>query len=137
MHEPCARHGFDSAEDVCRRCGRDFCGDCLVYSFGPTAAPYCRACALAASGVSHRNEPVAALSRREIRDRHRRWLAVRAAGPRTVEAEPESRVPVAADRPAPAEPMGFEDDRRRDDDPVGRRGYVPAHLAHEDERAAF
>ncbi len=51
MNEQCAKHQFEPAEDVCRTCGWDFCGECLVYAFGPNKPPFCMSCALAASGV--------------------------------------------------------------------------------------
>ena len=51
MEGRCAKHQFEAAEDACRSCGNEFCGDCLVYSFGPKKPPYCIACALTAAGV--------------------------------------------------------------------------------------
>ena len=51
MDGRCAKHQFEAAESVCRACGNEFCGECLVYSFGPKKPPFCVACALAAAGV--------------------------------------------------------------------------------------
>lgn len=51
MEGRCAKHQFEAAEDTCRSCGNEFCGECLVYSFGPKKPPYCIACALTAAGV--------------------------------------------------------------------------------------
>jgi len=79
MHEPCAKHQFEAAEDVCRTCGWDFCGECLVYAFGPDKPPYCLACALAASGVRSGAGNPPARTKREIKARHKEWLKVRAA----------------------------------------------------------
>src|SRR5438045_7854000 len=47
----CVRHPFELAEDGCARCGLLFCGECLVYSFGPKKPPFCIPCAVAAAGV--------------------------------------------------------------------------------------
>lgn len=47
----CNTHPFDSAIDVCRRCGHEFCADCLVYAFGTKKPPFCVPCALEAAGV--------------------------------------------------------------------------------------
>jgi hypothetical protein len=51
MDGRCERHLFDQAIDLCDRCGAEFCGDCLVYSFGPKKPPYCLPCAVEAAGV--------------------------------------------------------------------------------------
>ncbi|HEX9995357.1 MAG TPA: hypothetical protein VGB14_20730 [Acidimicrobiales bacterium] len=51
MLDTCTRHPFERAEDTCRSCGNGFCGDCLVYAFGPKRPPYCIGCAIAAAGV--------------------------------------------------------------------------------------
>ena len=51
MEGRCAKHQFEAAEDTCRSCGNEFCGECLVYAFGPKKPPYCIACALTAAGV--------------------------------------------------------------------------------------
>ena len=82
MQESCAKHQFESAEDVCRSCGWDFCGECLVYSFGATKAPYCLACALAASGVRSGTPHPALRSKKEIKIRHREWVQERASSQR-------------------------------------------------------
>ena len=46
----CEDHSFESAEEVCRRCGGEFCELCLVYPFG-AAKPMCKECAMVAGGV--------------------------------------------------------------------------------------
>jgi hypothetical protein len=51
MEGRCERHLFDQAIDLCERCGAEFCGDCLVYSFGPKKPPYCLPCAVEQAGV--------------------------------------------------------------------------------------
>ncbi len=47
----CAKHPFEAAVENCRECGHRYCGECLVYSFGPKKPPFCVQCALAAAGV--------------------------------------------------------------------------------------
>ncbi len=80
MNEQCAKHQFEPAEDVCRTCGWDFCGECLVYAFGPNKPPYCLSCALAASGVRSGAGNPPLRSKKEIKARHKQWHAARASG---------------------------------------------------------
>jgi hypothetical protein len=47
----CDNHPFDPALAACRRCKRDYCATCLVFSFGPRKPPFCIPCALDAGGV--------------------------------------------------------------------------------------
>jgi hypothetical protein len=66
MDRTCCKHPFERAEDSCRACASSFCGECLVYAFGPRRPPYCIGCAIAAAGVrSTAANPTA--SRRELR----------------------------------------------------------------------
>jgi hypothetical protein len=51
MEGRCERHLFEQADDLCQRCGAEFCQDCLVYSFGPKKPPFCLPCAVEAAGV--------------------------------------------------------------------------------------
>lgn len=80
MDRTCNKHPFERAEDCCRACGSAFCGECLVYAFGPRRPPYCIGCAIAAAGVrstaanakASRKELRAAAKERRLRrkDRH-------------------------------------------------------------------
>ncbi|HEY5154505.1 MAG TPA: hypothetical protein VIJ47_07215 [Acidimicrobiales bacterium] len=83
MEERCAKHQFEAAEGVCRTCGYDFCGECLVFSFGPNKPPYCLACALTASGVRSNAANPPLRTKREIKLRHKEWMQAREAGHRT------------------------------------------------------
>jgi hypothetical protein len=47
----CDTHPFNAAADACRHCARQFCGECLVYAYGPDKKPMCVGCALVAAGV--------------------------------------------------------------------------------------
>jgi hypothetical protein len=47
----CHTHGTESSAGTCRSCLREFCDDCLVYSYGRAKAPYCIRCALVAAGA--------------------------------------------------------------------------------------
>ena len=51
MQGQCDKHLFEAAEDRCGKCGYEFCGECLVYSFGAKKPPFCIACAVAAAGI--------------------------------------------------------------------------------------
>lgn len=51
MQSRCAKHLFEGAEDRCGKCGLEFCGECLVYAFGPKKPPLCIPCAVAAAGI--------------------------------------------------------------------------------------
>ncbi len=46
----CRNHSFDFAESVCRRCGLEFCDDCVVRPFGKSK-PFCKDCAMVLGGV--------------------------------------------------------------------------------------
>lgn len=65
----CVRHPMSVAEQVCHRCGHDFCTDCVVYPFGISKGAMCIACALEAGGVSRQRTGRPHLSRKQIRDR--------------------------------------------------------------------
>jgi hypothetical protein len=51
MQSRCAKHLFEGAEDFCGKCGLEFCGECLVYAFGPKKPPLCIPCAVQAAGI--------------------------------------------------------------------------------------
>lgn len=93
----CIRHTFERAEDNCRTCGLSFCGECLVYSFGPKRPPYCIPCAIAASGVrSTAGNPPA--SRRQLRAAAKERKARRRAGDEPVS---EALATAMTEEPAP------------------------------------
>jgi hypothetical protein len=76
----CRDHSFETAEEVCRRCGAEFCELCLVFPFG-ASKPLCKECAMAVGGVrSHVSRPP--MARKDIRrkvkafEAHRRNRAV-------------------------------------------------------------
>jgi hypothetical protein len=48
----CHTHDVETSAGTCRSCLREFCRDCLVYSYGRAKAPYCIRCALVAAGTS-------------------------------------------------------------------------------------
>ena len=67
MDGACEKHSFERREANCRACGGEFCGDCLVYAYGPKKPPYCVSCALAAAGVRSSAARPVVRSRRELR----------------------------------------------------------------------
>jgi hypothetical protein len=69
MEQQCAQHQFEMSVDMCRTCGHDFCGECLVYSFGADQAPFCVSCALSAAGVRSSGTRPPARPKREIKRR--------------------------------------------------------------------
>ena len=108
--ESCAKHPHERGVALCRRCGASWCGDCLVYAFGPKKPPYCMGCAMVAGGVrSAAARP--AMSRKELKARRKQVRAAAKApqAPEQVEpdgapAEPEPAVAMteaAPDAPAP------------------------------------
>ena len=40
----CREHSFESAAELCRRCGLEYCEACVVYPFG-AKKPLCKTCA--------------------------------------------------------------------------------------------
>ena len=66
MARVCIRHPFLSSENLCGRCGAEFCRECLVFPRGQKL-PLCVTCAITASGV--RSNASAGVSKREIRAR--------------------------------------------------------------------
>jgi len=69
----CRDHSFETAENVCRRCGLEYCELCLVYPFG-VKKPLCKECAMVAGGVrSHAARPE--MPKREIKRRAKAWDA--------------------------------------------------------------
>ena len=63
----CERHQFEAAADRCGRCGHEFCGECIVYSFGPKKPPFCIPCAVAAAGIRSNASSRPVISRREAK----------------------------------------------------------------------
>jgi hypothetical protein len=51
VHKSCEKHPFETADGMCHQCGRDYCGECLVFARGPKKPPACISCALAMAGV--------------------------------------------------------------------------------------
>jgi hypothetical protein len=64
MARVCNRHPFLLSENLCGRCGLEFCRDCLVYPRGQKL-PLCVTCAVAKAGV--RSADSNAVSWRAIR----------------------------------------------------------------------
>jgi|GEM_PF-1780276 len=67
MQGRCTKHLFESAEDRCGKCGLEFCGECLVYAFGPKRPPYCIPCAVAAAGIRAAAGNRPAVPKRELK----------------------------------------------------------------------
>ncbi len=79
----CQVHSFESATELCRRCGLEFCDTCIVSPFG-AKKPYCKECAMTLGGVrAHvtRN----ALPARQIRRRVKEFETITAARRRTTD----------------------------------------------------
>ncbi len=66
MARVCIRHPFLLSENLCGRCGAEFCRECLVFPRGQKL-PMCVTCAITASGV--RSNATPGVSKREIRAR--------------------------------------------------------------------
>ncbi len=63
----CDKHPFETSQDLCNDCGREFCPECLVHPFGPKRAPICLDCALTKSGVRKHAARGKVRSRRVLR----------------------------------------------------------------------
>ena len=66
MARVCIRHPFLVSENLCGRCGSEFCRECLVFPRGQKL-PLCVTCAVTASGARVRG--AAGISKRIIRSR--------------------------------------------------------------------
>jgi hypothetical protein len=78
MARVCNHHPFLLSENICGRCGAEFCAECLVHPRGQKL-PLCVTCAVAAGGA---NPGTKGLSRRKIRSIARtRAAEVSAAAP--------------------------------------------------------
>jgi hypothetical protein len=49
----CEKHQFELAQGTCRKCGYPWCGDCIIFPFGPDRPALCVSCAVAVAGVRH------------------------------------------------------------------------------------
>lgn len=99
----CRDHSFETAEDLCRRCGAEYCELCLVFPFG-ASKPLCKECAMAAGGVrSHVSRP--ALGKRDLRRKIKAFEERRAgrASPSTFGDVNEAAEAVLHDPLAPTE----------------------------------
>lgn len=84
MDGHCEKHVFEATEGLCRTCGGEFCGDCLVYAYGRKKPPYCVSCALSAGGVRSSAARPQVRSKRQMRremKEHRRRAKVTAKTP--------------------------------------------------------
>ncbi|MEZ5247053.1 MAG: hypothetical protein R2707_18330 [Acidimicrobiales bacterium] len=69
----CRDHSFETAENICRRCGLEYCELCLVFPFG-AKKPLCKECAMVAGGVrSHAARPE--MPKRDLKRRVKVWEA--------------------------------------------------------------
>lgn len=103
----CVKHQFETGEAMCRHCGDWFCGECLVYSFGPSKPPFCVGCALAASGVRSNAAKRPKVSRRERKRREQEA----AAAMQQVRAQQQAREPVAIDWDSPEDAWPHDPNR--------------------------
>jgi hypothetical protein len=108
----CVRHQFEAAGDLCRVCDQPFCGECLVYSFGPTQPPFCVNCALSAAGVRVRGARPAKVSRRELKRREKEAKARAKAEQEAAAAEPviDWSIPGSEDGEEPDPTFSFFDE---------------------------
>jgi hypothetical protein len=112
MQGRCDKHLFEGAEDRCGRCGYEFCGECLVYSFGPKKPPFCIPCAVAAAGIRSNagHRPMADTRelkqlKKERRSAFRRLRREDVCPEATMDAPPE--MPVASALNGPVMPVQF------------------------------
>ena len=98
----CREHSFERSEDICNRCGAEYCELCLVYPFGPRKS-LCKECAMVAGGVrAHTVRPE--MPKRDVKRRKKAFQA-RATGRAKARSETELATetfePVLSDPLAP------------------------------------
>lgn len=98
----CRDHSFETAEEVCRRCGLEYCALCLVYPFG-ARKPLCKECAMTQGGVRSHTQR-AAMGRRDLRkkvkafrDHHAARSATASGGSEDVPARQDPLEPLKPD----------------------------------------
>lgn len=97
----CHDHSFERAENVCRRCGLEFCELCLVYPFGANR-PFCKECAMVAGGVrSQASRPE--MAKRDLKSRVKAWTSRQKASSSANGEVPAESNPVLNDPLAPTE----------------------------------
>ena len=113
----CRDHSFETAIDVCRRCGLEFCEICVVHPFG-AKKPFCKECAMVQGGVrthSARPAQTSRVIRKRVKDFEKlKDRAATASGPETpalvdpvlqdwLDATPEAPEPEPAARSSAAD----------------------------------
>jgi hypothetical protein len=92
--DSCEKHSHEPGAAICGRCGGAWCGNCLVYAYGPKKPPLCLACAMYAGGVrSAATRP--AMPRRELKARLKAAKAEAKTSP-APRAEAPAPVPAAS-----------------------------------------
>lgn len=108
----CRDHTFETAEEVCRRCGMEFCEMCVLYPKG-AGKPLCKECAMIAGGVrNHASRPE--MPKRDLKRKVKAFAEkrrIRVASPATRDAvevsdpilqDPLTPAPMPPAAPAPA-----------------------------------
>ena len=111
MARVCIRHPFLLSENLCGRCGAEFCRECLVFPRGQKL-PLCVTCAITASGV--RSNATPGVSKREIRARAK-------ARSEEIEALAPPALPEIANPVPPGWAFAETDELARKPEPTGRR----------------
>jgi hypothetical protein len=92
--DSCEKHSHEPGAAICGRCGGAWCGNCLVYAYGPKKPPLCLACAMYAGGVrSAAARP--AMPKRELKARLKAAKAEAKTSPAPAPAAP-APVPAAS-----------------------------------------
>lgn len=104
MDGHCEKHVFEATEGLCRSCGGEFCGDCLVYAYGAKKPPFCVSCALSAAGVRSSAARPQVRSKRDVRRemkelRRREKVAAKAKGSRGSAEDLFAATTIPATRP--------------------------------------
>ncbi len=71
MNGRCDNDPLDRAENVCDKCGGDFCDTCLLYPRGRKRPPVCKACAIAHAGLRSTSKSQTPLERKNVRKRRK------------------------------------------------------------------
>ena len=124
----CREHSFESATALCRRCGLEYCDNCVVFPFGEKK-PLCKQCAVVMGGLRSAAGSPPAMNPRLVKKRAKQFAKN---APAIASAPlPEPEVPAIVDPTAepaltaPTPESAFQDFEMA---PIGKHDPVPGEM---------